>query len=247
MSQASSKLLVIIPARGGSKGVPRKNVRELAGKPLIAHTVDAALEAACQAELGPVVVSTDDEEISEAAVAAGAEVPFLRPASLATDTASSVDVMLHAVDTLCPDEPDVALCLLQPTSPFREARDIVGAVELFRRTGKAVVGVTPATKPPQWLLELDEHGQLRRYLEDGATVTQRQEAPRLFSPNGAIYVMDAGALRRTRQPIPDGALPWEMPAWRSVDIDTELDWLFAEALAACSPAERRQRFNDRSR
>jgi CMP-N-acetylneuraminic acid synthetase len=226
MSEPTPEILVLIPARGGSKGVPRKNVRLLAQKPLIAYTIEAALAA----NVGRVVVSTDDEEIAQAARQAGAEIPFMRPAELATDTASSIDVVLHAVDTLYPDKPQPAICLLQPTSPFRSADDVSGAVERFLESGKPVVGVTAAEKPPQWLLRMDEHGGLQRYLDADDEVSRRQDAEQLFWPNGAIYVLSAEELHRTRQAIPPGALPWPMPARRSLDIDTELDWSIAEAL-----------------
>lgn len=168
----------------------------------------------------------------------------MRPAELATDTASSVDVMLHALDALAPDG-TATLVLLQPTSPFRTAEDITGAVDLHQKQELPVVGVVRASKPPQWLMKLDSHGGLARYLVED-DVTRRQDAPDLYYPNGAIYVLDAAAFRRDRKPIPPGALPWVMPAWRSVDIDTELDWTFAEALASLTPAQRRERFETRS-
>lgn len=221
--------MVLIPARGGSKGVPRKNIRPLEGKPLIAYTIEAALEA----DVGPVFVSTDDEDIAEVAHDSGAQVPFMRPSELATDTASSLDVVLHAANTLFPDTSPTT-CLLQPTSPFRDAEDIRGAVSLHRQQAKAVVGVHRAEKPPQWLFELDDAGGMQPFL-DGDDVTRRQDASALYWPNGSIYVLDTDELRRFQTAIPAGALPWIMPTWKSVDIDTELDWIFAEALASRTP------------
>ena len=229
------KILTLIPARGGSKGVPGKNIKALGSKPLIAHTIEAALGAG----LDPVLVSTDDEAIAQAARAAGAEVPWLRPAHLATDEATSLDVALHALDwwSSMEDlrEPPAALCLLQPTSPLRAASHVREAIELFHRRGaaRAVVSVCPVEKPPRWMYHLEQGSRaLEPYIKEGEALTRRQDAAPLHVLNGAIYIVEVEALRETKSFVPPGSLGYVMSAATSIDIDSPLDWHIAEALWA---------------
>lgn len=227
---ANLSVLAIIPARGGSKGLPGKNLRPLAGLPLIAWSIAAARE--CPA-IDDVIVSTDDPAIAEAARTAGARVPFLRPAELANDTARSIDVVHHALRAL-PALPDLVV-LLQPTSPLRRADDITAALELYTESGAdTCVSVTPSTKSPAWMYHLDPQGQMRPLLGEGPTASRRQDLPPVYVLNGAIYVARPSWLLAHDGFIAPNGVATVMPAERSVDIDTLLDFRLAELLLADS-------------
>ena len=219
------RLLGLIPARGGSKGVPRKNVREIAGKPLITWTVEAA--RACQ-RLSSVIVSTDDEEIAAAARDAGAQVPFLRPSELASDTATSLAVVEHAL--AAQREPIDAVVLLQPTSPLRTSADIDMVLDIAERTAApSVVSVYAANQHPLAMYAMDGDGRLRPYAA-GEKPGRRQDMPPIFLANGAIYFARCEWLLAGRTFIGSETIGYLMPAERSVDIDTPLDWRLAELL-----------------
>lgn len=217
--------LALIPARAGSKGLPGKNLRELQGQPLIAHSVRHALDAG----VDRVVVSTEDGAIADAARLAGAEVPFVRPAPLASDEASSLDVILHAADTLSLG-PECVLVLLQPTSPLRTGADIRACVDLHERSGRSVVSVTEHGKPLAWLYELGAEGALTPAFPELGEVARRQDARAMYYPNGAVYVWTVERIRAERTSLPADTLGYVMPAERSVDIDTLMDWRLVEAL-----------------
>lgn len=215
----------MIPARGGSKGVPRKNVLPLAGKPLIAWTIEAALAAETVSRL---VVSTDDDEISAAAGAAGAEV-VRRPADLATDTAPTEPALLHALDALAATEgyaPE-AVALLQCTSPLR-GPDIIdaGVGKLFETGCDAVMAVTPIQ---HWYLAgtVDE-GDVFRPEYDYKGRPRSQEMPHKYRENGALYVTRTAALRRFGNRLGGDVRVVVMDALRSIDIDTAEDFRLAE-------------------
>lgn len=217
-------ILGLIPARGGSKGIPRKNIGLIAGKPLIAWTIEAALESN---RIDRVVVTTDDSEIAEVARAHGADVPFLRPAELALDETPGIDPVLHAVDALPGFE---AVVLLQPTSPLRTAHDIDAAIALADAEGGSnVVSVTQA-KHVEWTFPMNPEGILEVGELDGTT--RRQDLPVRFSLNGAIYAATIERLRQHRGFLIPGTLGYAMPAERSVDIDAPADWRLAELLLA---------------
>lgn len=233
----NNETLVLIPARGGSKGIPRKNILKLAGLPLIGYTIRAALKAA----IGRVVVSTDDEEIAEVSTTFGAEVPFLRPQHLASDTSTGLDVVLHAIDQLGVPCEHTNICILQPTSPLRSTEDITGALELFHETGDAVVGVTEATKPLSWHHQIT-HNQ--RLIPTSSSIeNRRQDAEPLVIPNGAIYISSLGSIRKNQSFFPPNTRAWLMPAERSIDIDDELDWILAEAILTGMLGEIRRRLS----
>ena len=215
-------ILGLIPARGGSKGIPRKNVRLIAGKPLIVWTIEAALAANA---LDRVVVTTDDPEIAAVASAHGADVPFLRPADLARDETPGIDPVLHALDALPGFD---AIVLLQPTSPLRSSDDIDAAVALAAGgRGANVVSVTEA-KHAAWTFPMDAAGILEIGEVDGAT--RRQDLPVRFGLNGAIYVSPVERVRELRGFLARGTLGYVMPAERSVDIDAPIEWRLAELL-----------------
>lgn len=212
------KVLGLITARGGSKALPGKNLREVAGKPLIAYTVAAA--KACR-HLDRLVVSTDDEKIRQAALALGCEAPFLRDASLATDTASSIDVVLDALDR-CPGFDYVVL--LQPTSPLRTPEDIEAALVLCQRhSAPACVSVCEVEQSPYWMFTVGSDYSMAPILPGAQRATRRQDLPRVFALNGALYVASVASLREAKSFITPRTLAYQMPLERSLDVDTEED------------------------
>jgi CMP-N,N'-diacetyllegionaminic acid synthase len=217
-------IFALIPARGGSKGIPRKNIREIAGKPLIAWTIEAARAVP---GIAAVVVSTEDEEIAAVARAAGAEVPFMRPVELAADETPGVDPVLHAIDQLPQYD---AVLLLQATSPLRTSVDIEGLLVLAESSGApAVVSVRAPHDHPQWMYRMGEHDALEA-LENTPPADRRQDLPAIYALNGAMYFARTDWLRAQRTFIGPGTLGYVMPSERSIDIDAPLDWRIAEML-----------------
>jgi CMP-N,N'-diacetyllegionaminic acid synthase len=215
--------VAIIPARGGSKGVPGKNKRLVGGKPLIGYTLEAAKASA---RLDRIAVTTDDPEIADLARAAGVEV-VERPSNIAADDSPVIDAVLHALEALALVDP-AALVLLQPTSPLRTAQDIDAAIGLFERTGTPVCSVCQVGDAHPARMYRAEDGVLRPVMPELAT-QRRQDLPVLFHRNGALYIVGPEQLRE-RQIICDPMVPYEMDAERSVNIDTELDLIVLEAL-----------------
>lgn len=214
----------LIPARGGSKGIPRKNIKLIAGKPLIAWTIEAALRSS---RLDAVVVSTEDEEIAAVARAAGALVPFLRPAALAADDTPGIEPVRHALD--CLPQYDAVL-LLQPTSPLRGTDDIDACLRMAAERGApSVVSVSEPDAHPYWTYRVGAGQRLERLI-DAAPVARRQDLPPVAALNGAMYFADAAWLRRTGSLVGPETLAYMMTRERSVDLDTPLDWKFAELL-----------------
>lgn len=223
------KALYLIPARGGSKGVPGKNIRLLGGKPLIAHTIQHALEVA---DAEDVVVSTDSEEIREVARRAGASVPFLRPEELATDTAGSREVMLHAVDFFGKEGKEYdTVVLLQPTSPLRNPEDIRKAVELYEASDvDMVVSVSEARTNPYYnAFETDGDGYLKISKGDGK-LTRRQDAPEVWEFNGAIYVIKISSLQKENISRFDRIKALPTSKETAIDIDEKIDFLICEEI-----------------
>ena len=219
-----SGLLALIPARGGSKGVPRKNVMPIAGQPLIGWTIDAALASGV---FNRVVVSTEDAEIAEAARDCGAEVPFMRPASLAADDTPGIAPVLHALGELPSFD---AVVLLQPTSPLRSGEDIAGIVALASSSGaRSVVSVSEPDAHPQWTYRMGADGVLAAW-EPPAGATRRQDLEAAYALNGAMYYAECDFVRETGALVGPGTIGYPMPAERSIDIDTPLDWRIAELM-----------------
>jgi len=212
-------VLGLITARGGSRGVPRKNVRMVAGRPLIAWTTGAARASQ---RLDRLVLSSDDDEIMGVARALGCDVPFRRPAELATDTAPSMDVVAHALAQL--PGYDIVV-LLQPTSPLRSAADIDASLRLMVDSGApACVSVRPALDHPYWTYRTDGAGRLLPYVRpDAGVAARRQDLPPAFALNGAIYAARVERLLETGSFLVDGTVAYEMPLDRSLDVDTESD------------------------
>ena len=226
-------MLSIIPARGGSKGLPGKNIKLLNGLPLIAHSIRVA--QACKS-ITRVVVSTDDESIASIAKEYGAEVPFMRPSVLADDDASAIDVYLHAVKELerLENTSFRDLCVLLPTSPLRNIDDIDSCIRLYRDNDAEVVLSVTETKPLEWHLSRDRKTHSLKTIIDvdkKQAIYNRQalgEPPVIL--NGSIYVLNISALERTRTYFGNSTFGYVMPSIRSVDIDTEDDFRMAEAL-----------------
>lgn len=219
----ASSVLAVIPARGGSKGILRKNIRLLGGRPLIAWTIEAARQSD---RVMRVVVSTDDPEIAEVAAAWGADTPFMRPAELSGDEAPGDAPLRHAVAQL--PGYDFAV-LLQPTSPFRTSEDIDRCLALVEPT-RSAVSVSEVSKHPAWMFTLTDGG-MSAILPDWAQVTRRQDLPAVYALNGAVYAINCAALAAGERLVGPNSKAYIMPAARSIDIDTEADLAFAETVA----------------
>ncbi len=224
------KPLYIIPARGGSKGIPRKNIKELCGRPLIAYTVDAAIEARKRLG-GHILLSTDDAETADIVRGLGIEVRYMRPAELAGDTSGSREVMLHAMDWAESQGIEYdCVVLLQPTSPFRTAADIVACTQLLEPDIDMAVSVCEAADNPYFnIFETDAEGYLHISKGDGK-LTRRQDAPKAWVYNGAVYAINPASLRAMPMGMFGHRVPSVMPRERSIDIDGPADWLAAETI-----------------
>lgn len=224
-------MIAIIPARGGSKGLPGKNIRDLNGIPLIAHTIKAALETK---SIDRVIVSTDDLEIAQVAREFGAEVPFMRPDYLATDNAQAVDVYLHVIDFLMDngEAPIRNFMVLLPTAPLRNSMHIEKAIQLFIEEGaKTLISVKEAETPVAWYFNKDNRNRISNAgFGNGSAVKNRQVNQAYYVPNGAIYILDYELLKKERTYYCDNTIAFQMNAEDSIDIDTLLDFEFAEFL-----------------
>lgn len=220
------KILVIIPARGGSKGIPHKNIKPLNGKPLIHYTIDVARGVVKDTDI---CVSTDDPEIIKCVEDYGLKVPFVRPAELATDTAGTYEVLLHALDFYEKQgrHYDVVL-LLQNTSPFRTAEHVKEALELYRKDIDMVVSVNKTKTNPYYnCFEENQEGFLKKTL-DSTSFVRRQDAPVTYEYNGAIYVINPEQMKKMPLGKFTRRVKYVMDDLHSVDLDNMIDWKFAE-------------------
>jgi CMP-N,N'-diacetyllegionaminic acid synthase len=228
-------VLALITARGGSVTLPRKNILPFCGKPLIAHSIEAALKArAALRAIERIVVSTDDKEIADIGSRYGAEVPFMRPAELSRADTPSLPVAQHAVEFLERERGKLYdwVLLLQPTSPLRTAGDILDALALAAQPDTtAVIGVTSANSSHPLKLRLIEDGVLKHYLKDSQGQTRRQDfSYDVYRTNGAIYLTRRDALMEEESFYGSRPLALVMPPERSIDIDTQLDFEMAAFL-----------------
>ncbi|QHW32613.1 acylneuraminate cytidylyltransferase family protein [Paenibacillus rhizovicinus] len=225
----NKKVLAVIPARGGSKGLPRKNIRELAGKPLIAWTLEAA---AASQYIDRCIVSTDDEEIAAVARQWGGDVPFLRPAHLAQDDTPGIAPVLHALDS-CSGYDYVVL--LQPTSPLRTSGDIDGCLDKLRESDTpSCVSVTTVDKSPLWMYTLGDRDSMVPLLDTNTRAATRQQLPVFYMLNGAVYATECDWLRKQGLFINDETVAYVMPRERSQDIDTIEEFVHVEWMIAHS-------------
>jgi CMP-N-acetylneuraminic acid synthetase len=226
----SERVLAVIPARGGSKGVPRKNIRDLCGKPVIAWTIETALAAGD--DLHRVIVSTDDAEIAEAARAAGAETPFTRPAELAVDTAPGLPVIQHAVAFVEEEErtPMDWVLVLQPSAPFRNADDISESMKLAREGScDSVISVTRVMAEHPALMKKIENDRLLPYcIEEREGMRRQDYNPPAYIRNGAIYLTRRDVLMENNSVWGEVIRPYVMPEERSYDIDSKRDFRLVE-------------------
>lgn len=222
------KVLAVIPARGGSKGIPRKNIKSIAGKPLIAWTIETAKKSKY---IDRLICSSDDLEIIGVAKEHNCEVPFIRPAELAVDTTSSIDVILHALDSL---EENYDICImLEPTSPLRETEDIDQALEKLISTPEAesIVGIAQVeSQHPVFIVKLDENNFINSYLNNNFKFYRRQEIDELFYFEGSMYISFTESLRKRKSFYHEKCLGHLMPKYKAFEIDDETDLLIIETL-----------------
>lgn len=224
------KILAVIPARSGSKRLPGKNTKILAGKPLIQWTIEAALD--CEL-IDKVVVSTDDLHIANLSQEQGATVPFIRPDHLAQDSSSSIDVLIHTLDYY--SEKGVLfdfVMLLQPTSPLRDAEHIHAAIKLLTEKGAdAVISVCETEHSPLWTNTLDETGSMATFLREEVKNKRSQDLPDYFRLNGAIYLVNTDRLQTEKTMfIANNIYAYKMDRKSSVDIDENIDFLLAKLI-----------------
>jgi CMP-N,N'-diacetyllegionaminic acid synthase len=223
----SDKVLGVIIARGGSVGLPGKNLADIGGRPMIAWSIEAARRSRY---LDRTILSTDDRAIMKTARELGCDVPFARPAELADDRAKAENVVLHALDAV--DEVFDIVVLLQATSPMRTAADIDAGLERCIAAGApACISVQRARKSPYWMMTLDEAGRLKRLLQTDGPSHRRQDLPEVFEPNGAFYAARVPWFREHHTFVGEGTVAYDMPEERSIDIDTPLDLALARAVA----------------
>jgi CMP-N-acetylneuraminic acid synthetase len=226
----SPECLGIIPARGGSKGIPGKNLFPVGGKPLLYWTLKCARESR---SLTRSIVSTDSPEIAEAARDYSGEVPFMRPVELAADDTPGVDVVLHALEWLESNEgyrPELVM-VLQPTSPLRTSDQIDACADLLlMRNAPAVVSVTEVQYHPYWMKLVDADGVLRDFMTIDGPYHRRQDVPAMYAPNGALYLVRRSVLMARRTLFPEGTLAFIMAQSSSLDVDTPWDAHLADLI-----------------
>lgn len=222
------KILALILARGGSKRLPGKNIRPLGGKPLIVWSIDVVRGIP---EICDILVSTDSPEIASICAKEGACVPWLRPEALASDTATSVDAALHALDWYETENGSVdGLLLLQPTSPFRNRKTVIEGINLYSRNGqRPVLAVSPVHANPMWAMKIEE-SVLTPFVDDTLLSARSQDLPKAYMPTGGLYLISPRMLRCSKKFSGEGAVPLiiESPK-EAVDIDTEWDWHIAQS------------------
>ena len=222
-------VLCLIPARGGSKGVPKKNIKNLYGKPLIAWSIQHARSSSY---IDRIIISTDDREIADVAQAYGGEVPFLRPKYLSTDNAATMDVVLHAIKYIEKKNIYDILVLLEPTSPLREASDIDQAIEhlIDSKKAESIVGVGKVENVhPSFLVKL-YNNYLRSYINKNFKVIRRQEIETLYFFEGSLYIAYIACLKNRKSFYHEKSLGYVMPKWKTFEVDDQIDFIIIEAL-----------------
>lgn len=224
------KVLGVIVARGGSKGLPGKNIRLLAGKPLIAYTIDAALGAP---GLSRCIVSTDDPQIARVAREHGGDVPFMRPAHLARDEAKLYEPLRHAVEWVEENEdwsPDLVMGL-QATTPLRTSEDIEESIDiLIRNDADSVVGYAPARQHPYWMKKIADDGRLVEFMPVDPAYLRRQNLPQVYHVSGSMYLYKRDLIMNHESIYTDKTYPLVVPIERAIDIDTYEDFRVAEMI-----------------
>ena len=221
----NKSILGVIAARGGSKGVPGKNIRPAAGKPLIAWVLEAA---SASSFLDRLILSSDDPAIIETAERYGCEVPFIRPSELAGDTSSVNDVILHAMDQLPGYD---YIMLIQLTSPLTVTEDLDGCIQkIVAGRGKSLITVTEPDKSPYWMFREEKADQLSPFMGWGYFHCRRQDLPKVLIPTGAVFIAEADWFRENKSFYSPETMGFEIPKERSLDIDTEMDLRLFEVM-----------------
>jgi N-acylneuraminate cytidylyltransferase/CMP-N,N'-diacetyllegionaminic acid synthase len=223
-------VIAIIPARSGSIGLPGKNIKEMNGKPLIWYTINVAKKSKF---IEKIIVSTDDKKIAIIAKSYGVEIPFMRPKKLARDDSLAIDNYIFTIDRLNKKFKYniVEFIVLQPTSPLRTSLDIDNAIRIFKeKKADSVISVSEAIHPPIWAKRTDSKGILINYFNIKIGNKNRQEIEKAYMPNGAIFVFKFSLLKEKYSYYSDKTYPYIMPLERSIDIDSKLDFEFAEYL-----------------
>jgi CMP-N,N'-diacetyllegionaminic acid synthase len=224
----NKKILAIIPARGGSKGIPDKNIMPICGKPLIAYTIDAGLKSKY---IDEIIVSTDSHAIREVASMYGANVPFLRPEELSNDSASSIDVVLHVIDFYKNNNITFDyVVLLQPTSPLRTSQHVDASIEkLLNSNETSLVSVCEADQSPILMRNI-ENDKLKEVINFQGKNLRRQDLPTFYILNGALYINSTDMLTHKKRFVCENTIPYVMDKESSVDIDTMLDAKLVELI-----------------
>jgi N-acylneuraminate cytidylyltransferase len=223
--------LFVIPARGGSKGIPGKNIKPLAGKPLIYYSLEFARQFTTDENI---CISTDAESIAEAVNEVGYKTPFVRPAHLATDSAGTFEVLQHALSFYEEQGRNYdAVILLQPTSPFRESKHFEESAQLFNKNIDMVVSVTEAASNPYFnLFEEGADGYLKISKGNGSYL-RRQDAPKVYEYNGSIYIINTASVQLNKSVSElDKVVKYVMGSEYAIDLDTQADWKYAEFMHA---------------
>ncbi|KAB2946572.1 MAG: acylneuraminate cytidylyltransferase [Candidatus Methanoperedens nitroreducens] len=232
----NKKIIAIIPARGGSKGLPGKNIRSLAGKPLIAWTIDKAKKSKY---IDKVIVSTEDNEIAEISRKYGAEVPVLRPEELAKDDSPTIDAIMHIINWFeSKEEYFDIIILLEPTSPLRKENDIDNAVELFIENidhAGSLVSVGEVHMENPHITKKIENGYVKPLIEIGKNLYQRQQLPKVYFPYGVIYLALTIALKKNKTFYLERTIPYFIERWQNYEIDDIYDFICIEAILKYKP------------
>ena len=233
------QLLVIIPARGGSKGIPGKNIKPLLGRPLLHYTIDVARSVSPDSHI---ILSTDSPEIAQVAEDVGLTVPYMRPESLAGDTSSTRDAILDVMDYA--DRTGIEydkICLLQPTSPMRTADDVKRCLELYNDDLDMVTTIVESDTNPYFnCYEIDSETGFMHISKGDGCLVRRQDAPEAFQFNGAVYIINPRSIRSTEIGAMKRRKGVVMDKIRSVDLDTPLDWTIAEVIMKSLNSEKNE-------
>jgi len=224
------RTLAIVPARGGSKGLPRKNVKMLLGKPLVAWSV---VQAKNCPSIDKVIVSTEDADIADVARKNGADMPFMRPKKLATDGAKMMDVVLHVLASYEDrGESFDRVVLLEPTSPLRKRGDLENALSALTadRRADSIISLGEVHLESPYVMKGIEKGFVRPFLNEGKKFHQRQQMPKVYFPYGVVYASDTEALKRTGEFYRDGTMPYLIERWQNYEIDDGYDFACVEAI-----------------
>lgn len=224
------RILAVIPARGGSKGLPGKNIKPLLGKPLIGWTIEQAKESKY---IDRIIVSTDDKEIAEVSLSFGAGVPFTRPPELATDDAKTVDVVMHSINYLesINDSYDI-IVLLEPTSPLREVYDIDTALEMLVQNPQAesIVGIAKVeSQHPSFIVKLHDKF-IKPYSNENFRILRRQDIETLYYYEGSLYIFYTYSFKNRKQYYHEKTMGYVVPKWKAFEVDDEVDFMIVEEI-----------------